>query len=119
MPRAASSLIASSAAALALGAAPAAAAPLAPAATDLDPIPTYHHFLSMRELADLFAPSQGDIATITRFPSSFRITVNEMFADRLLIKATGGIPGYEPGAGLDVLDVANFSTAVGRELRGH
>jgi hypothetical protein len=30
-----------------------------------------------------------------------------------------GIPGYDPGAGLGVLNVANFSAAVGRELHGH
>jgi kumamolisin len=30
-----------------------------------------------------------------------------------------GVAGYNPGAGLGVLDVANFSAAVGREARGH
>src|SRR5207302_9695272 len=95
--RAASSVLASSVAAVALGAAPSAVAaplaPLAPAATDLGPTaatdtitvslvlkvkhpealetfvalsqepfsPTYHRFLSTREFADLFAPSQADL----------------------------------------------------------
>src|ERR1041384_2815683 len=114
LPRAASSLIASSVAALALGTSPAIARPLTPSATDLGPTPaattitvslvlkvkhldaleafvalsqeplspTFHHFLSTREFADQFAPSQADIATITRFLSRFGITVNEVFADR-------------------------------------
>lgn len=136
--RAASYLLASSVAALALGAAPSAvAAPLSPAATDLGPTaatdtitvslvlkvkhpealeafvalsqepfsPTYHRFLSTREFADLFAPSQGDIATITRFLGRFGITVNEVFADRLLIKATGTADAFNQAFSVDMHDV--------------
>jgi kumamolisin len=138
LPRTASSLIASSVTALALGAAPAAiAAPLAPAATDLGPTPaadtitvslvlkvkhpealeafvtlsqeplspTYHHFLSTREFADLFAPSQGDIATIRRFLAGFGITVDEVYADRLLIKATGTADAFNQAFSADMHDV--------------
>jgi subtilase family serine protease len=136
--RTAGSLLASSVAALALGAAPSAgAAPLSPAATDLGPTaagdtvtvslvlkvkhpealeafvalsqeplsPTYHRFLSTREFADLFAPSQGDIATITRFLGRFGITVNEVFADRLVIKATGTADAFNQVFAADMHDV--------------
>ncbi len=137
LPRTAGSLLASSVAALALGAAPAIAAPLTPAATDLGPTPaadtitvslvlkvkhpdaleafvtlsqeplspTYHHFLSTREFADQFAPSQGDIATITRFLKGFGITVDEVFADRLLIKATGTADAFNQAFSADMHDV--------------
>jgi subtilase family serine protease len=138
LPRAASSLIASSVAALALGASPpASGAPLTPSGTDLGPTPaattitvslvlkvknpdaleafvalsqeplspTFHHFLSTREFADQFAPSQGDIATITRFLSRFGITVNEVFADRLLIKATGTADAFNQAFSADMHDV--------------
>jgi len=138
LARTASSLLASSVAALALGASPssAIAAPLSPA-TDLGPTaatdnitvslvlkvkhpealeafvqlsqeplsPTYHRFLSTREFADLFAPSQGDIATITRFLRGFGITVNEVYADRLLIKATGTADAFNQAFSADMHDV--------------
>lgn len=136
--RTAGSLLASSVAALALGAAPSAsAAPLAPAATDLGPTaaadtitvslvlkvkhpelleqfvalsqeplsPTYHRFLSTREFADLFAPSQGEIATITRFLAGFGITVNEVYADRLVVKATGTADAFNRAFSVDMHDV--------------
>lgn len=136
--RTAGSLLASSVAALALGAAPSAsAAPLAPAATDLGPTAatdkitvslvlkvkhpdqleqfvalsqepfsaTYHRFLSTREFADLFAPSQAEIATIRRFLAGFGITVDEVYADRLLIKATGTADAFNQAFAVDMHDV--------------
>jgi subtilase family serine protease len=135
--RIAGSLLASSVAALALGAAPASGAPLVPSATDLGPTPaatnitvslvlkvkhmdaleafvslsqeplspTFHRFLSTREFADLFAPSQDDIRTITRFLNRFGITVNEVFTDRLLIKATGTADAFNQAFSADMHDV--------------
>lgn len=67
--------------------------------------PTFHRFLSTREFADLFAPSQADIATITRFLSGFGITVNEVFADRLVIKATGTADAFNQAFSADMHDV--------------
>ncbi|HEX3766227.1 MAG TPA: S53 family serine peptidase [Kofleriaceae bacterium] len=131
-------LLASSVAAVALGAAPSAiGAPLVAAATDLGPtpaadtvtvslvlkiqhpealeafvalsqeplLPTYHRFLSVNQFADLFAPSRSDIANITRFLKGFGITVNEVFADRLLIKATGTADAFNQAFSADMHDV--------------
>jgi subtilase family serine protease len=151
LPRAASSLIASSVAALALGASPSASgAPLGPSATDLGPTPAattitvslvlkvknldaletfvaqsqepqspaFHHFLSTREFTDRFAPSQADIATITRFLSSFGITVNEVFADRLLIKATGTADAFNQAFSADMHDVQSNGKRFHRHHHG-
>src|SRR6201995_1931176 len=57
-------------------------------------LPTYHKFLSVNQFADLFAPSKADIANITRFLAANGITVNEVFADRLVIHATGTVAAF-------------------------
>jgi kumamolisin len=68
-------------------------------------LPTFHQFLSVKQFADLFAPNEGDIKTITRFLNSFGITVNEVFADRLLIKATGTADAFNQAFSADMHDV--------------
>ncbi|HEY0480822.1 MAG TPA: S53 family peptidase [Kofleriaceae bacterium] len=68
-------------------------------------LPTYHRFLSVREFADLFAASQGEIATITRYLAGFGITVNEVYADRLVIKATGTADAFQRAFTFDMHDV--------------
>jgi kumamolisin len=67
-------------------------------------LPTFHHFLSVREFADLFAPSQRDIATITGYLAGFGITVTEVFADRLLIHATGTADAFNQAFAVDLHD---------------
>ena len=78
-------------------------------------LPTYHRFLSTREFADLFAPSQADIASITRFLSGFGITVNQVYADRLLIKATGTADAFNRAFSVDLHDVQEH----GRRFHRH
>ena len=67
-------------------------------------LPSYHRFLSTREFADLFAPSQSEINVITRFLAGFGITVNEVYADRLLIKATGTADAFNRAFAVDMHD---------------
>jgi len=66
--------------------------------------PGYHKFLSVREFAQLFSPSQGDIGTITRYLNSFGITVDEVYADRLLIKATGTADAFNRAFAVEMHD---------------
>lgn len=68
-------------------------------------LPSYHRFLSVREFTDLFAPSEGDIRTITRYLNGFGITVNEVYADRLVIKATGTADAFNQAFSVDMHDV--------------
>jgi len=65
-------------------------------------LPTFHQFLSTRQFADLFSPSQRDIATITGYLNSFGITVSDVYADRLLIKATGSADAFTRAFAVDL-----------------
>jgi subtilase family serine protease len=67
-----------------------------------EPGPTFHKFLSLRQFTDLFAPSSSDIATITRYLKGFGISVNEVFADRLVIHATGTVDAFNQAFSVDV-----------------
>jgi len=56
--------------------------------------------------ADRFAPSQADIAIIKRYLDGFGITTDEVFADRLLIKATGTADAFERAFTVEMRDVS-------------
>ncbi|HEU4729931.1 MAG TPA: S53 family peptidase [Kofleriaceae bacterium] len=72
--------------------------------TQIPGLPTFHQFLSTSQFADLFAPSQRDIATITGYLNSFGITVTQVYADRLLIKATGTADAFNQAFQVDLHD---------------
>lgn len=75
----------------------------------------YHRFLSVREFADRFAPSQVEIALIRRFLAGFGITVDEVYADRLLIKATGTADAFNRAFNVEMHDVRHH----GRRFHRH
>jgi subtilase family serine protease len=75
------------------------------AATQNPALPSYHKFLSVSEFADLFSPTQREIASITRFLAGFGIVVNEVYADRLIIKATGTADAFDQAFSADIHDV--------------
>jgi subtilase family serine protease len=70
-------------------------------------LPTFHKFLTTRQFADLFAPSQRDIATITGYLNSFGITVTDVYTDRLLIKATGSADAFAQAFAVDLHDFSD------------
>lgn len=67
-------------------------------------LPTFHRFLSTREFADVFSPSQQDIAVITGYLHSFGITITEVLGDRLLIRATGSADAFNRAFQVDLHD---------------
>ena len=67
---------------------------------------SFHRFLSVREFADRFAPSQAEIAIIKRYLDGFGIKVDEVFADRLLIKATGTADAFQRAFTVEMRDVS-------------
>jgi subtilase family serine protease len=67
----------------------------------------FHRFLSVREFTQRFAPSQADITNITRFLRGFGITVDEVYADRLLIKATGTADAFNRAFDVDMHNFAS------------
>jgi subtilase family serine protease len=68
-------------------------------------LPTYHKFLSVKEFTDLFAPSQAEIAIIKKYLAGFGITVDEVYADRLIIKATGTADAFDQAFQVQMTDV--------------
>lgn len=72
-----------------------------------EPGPNYHRFLSVNEFTQQFAPSQGDIAAITHYLNQYGITVTEVYADRLLIKATGSADAFNQAFAVDLHNFSN------------
>lgn len=66
--------------------------------------PAFHRFLSVREFTALFAPSAGEIATITQYLNRFGITVTDVMADRLVIHASGTVDAFEQAFSVDMHD---------------
>ncbi|HET9623199.1 MAG TPA: S53 family peptidase [Kofleriaceae bacterium] len=79
-------------------------------------LPMFHKFLSTAQFADLFAPSQRDIRTITDYLQSFGIQVTEVYSNRLLIRATGSADAFNQA--FDV-DMHNFSARGKKFHRPH
>ena len=64
-------------------------------ASSVDPgSPKYHQFLSVREFRERFAPSNDDVRQVTAFLRSLGISIDEVYADNLLIKATGTVAQF-------------------------
>ena len=76
------------------------------AATEDPRSPRYHDFVSLHEFVDRFAPDASDIATITRYLNGFGITVDEVYANRLLLRVTGTTDAFDRAFDLDVHDFA-------------
>lgn len=49
----------------------------------------FHHFLSVGQFRDAFAPSANDLARLTAYLGRFGISVTEVYDDHLVVKASG------------------------------
>jgi kumamolisin len=56
--------------------------------------PNYHRFLSVSQFRDRFAPSSDQMRRVTGFLGSLGITINEVYADNLVISATGTVAQF-------------------------
>ena len=54
----------------------------------------YHQFLSVKQFRERFAPSSDQIQRVTGFLKSLGITINEVYADNLVISATGTVAQF-------------------------
>ena len=68
--------------------------------------PLFHRFLSLHQFTALFSPSERDIDKITKYLNQFGIEVTEVYADRLLIKATGTADAFDQAFSVDMHDFA-------------
>lgn len=64
----------------------------------------YHSFLGVDEFVRRFAPSDRDIQTIQRYLAANGITVTEVYADHLVIKATGTTDAFNQVFATDLHD---------------
>src|SRR5262249_20265950 len=78
--------------------------------------PTYHRFLSVRQFVALFAPGDADIANITRFLKKNGITVDDVYADHLVLKVSGSADAFNKVFNTDMHDFRGMN---GRFHRPH
>jgi kumamolisin len=64
------------------------------ASTEDPASPFYHRFLSLPEFVFAFAPNSASISILTKYLESFGIQVTDVYADHLLIKATGTVDAF-------------------------
>ncbi|MDE3155266.1 MAG: peptidase S53 [Acidobacteriota bacterium] len=74
------------------------------AATQTPGSPAFRRFLSLNDFVQRFAPSWGDIATITHYLAGFGITVTDVYADHLVLKATGTADAFNQAFSVDLHD---------------
>ena len=78
------------------------------ASTQQPHLPTYHQFLSVPAFVRYFAPSPASIYLLTQYLSGYGIQITSIFADHLVLKATGTVDAFNKAFALDVHDfVAN------------
>jgi len=64
----------------------------------------YHRFLSVSDFVDRFAPSDHDIKKIKQYLNQNAITVTDVYADHLVIKATGTVAAFNAVFSADLHD---------------
>ena len=65
---------------------------------------SYHQFLSVNEFVNRFSPSDHDIKKIKDYLAQNGITVTEVYADNLVIKATGPVAAFDTVFSADIHD---------------
>jgi len=78
--------------------------------------PFYHRFLSVNQFKLFFAPFDFEIQLVTDFMKSNGITINDVYADNLVIHATGTVAQFNRVFSTSIHD---FADAKGRHFRGH
>lgn len=68
--------------------------------------PGYHRFLDVKQFAAAYAPSSADIASVRRYLARYGISVSEVYADRLVVKARGTLAAFESAFSFDVHEYA-------------
>jgi kumamolisin len=79
--------------------------------------PSYHQFLSLPSFVFFFAPSSDEIFILTEYLKLFGIQVTDVYADQLLIKATGTVDAFNKAFSLDVHDFSSGGRRFHRPLR--
>jgi subtilase family serine protease len=65
---------------------------------------SYHQFLPVAEFVRNFAPDSAQIAAVTQYLNSFGIEATEVYADNLLITATGSVDAFNKAFAFSIHD---------------
>ena len=77
---------------------------------------SYHRFLSLPEFVSNFAPDSVQIAAVTQYLNSFGIQVAEVYADNLLINATGSVDAFNKAFAFSIHDFSKAGKRFHRPL---
>jgi kumamolisin len=78
--------------------------------------PFYHRFLSLPEFVFAFAPNSAIISILTKYLESFGIQVTDVYADHLLVKATGTVDAFNKAFSFAVHDFSQGGKRFHRPL---
>ncbi|MBV8101785.1 MAG: S8/S53 family peptidase [Verrucomicrobia bacterium] len=77
----------------------------------------YHQFLSVPEFVRNFAPDSAQVAAVTQYLNSFGIEATEVYADNLLIAASGSVDAFNKAFALSIHDFSKAGERFHRPLQ--
>jgi kumamolisin len=78
---------------------------------------SYHRFLSLPEFVQNFAPGSEQISAVTQYLNSFGIQATEVYANNLLIKATGTVDAFNKAFAFSIHDFSKAGERFHRPLQ--
>jgi kumamolisin len=77
----------------------------------------YHQFLSVSEFVQKFAPDSAQIAAVTQYLNSFGIQATEVYADNLLVTASGAVDAFNKAFAFNIHDFSKDGDRFHRPLQ--
>ncbi|HYZ75437.1 MAG TPA: protease pro-enzyme activation domain-containing protein, partial [Chthoniobacterales bacterium] len=78
---------------------------------------SYHQFLSVQEFVRDFAPDSAQIAAVTQYLNSFGIEATEVYANNLLITASGSVNAFNKAFAFSIHDFSKAGEQFHRPLQ--
>ena len=78
---------------------------------------SYHKFLSVPEFVRSYAPDSAQIAAVTKYLNSFGIEVTEVYANNLLVTASGSVDAFNKAFAFSIHDFSKAGARFHRPLQ--
>ncbi len=78
---------------------------------------SYHKFLSVPEFVRSYAPDSAQIAAVTKYLNSFGIEVTEVYANNLLVTASGSVDAFNKAFAFSIHDFSKTGARFHRPLQ--
>lgn len=78
---------------------------------------SYHKFLSVPEFVRDYAPDSAQIAAVTKYLNSFGIEVTEVYANNLLVTASGSVDAFNKAFAFSIHDFSKVGARFHRPLQ--